>query len=372
MIQQADTPLEACREMMRMDVQDDGPLTDGQQQEVLAALKKIQKAENISHETMANILGCARPTWSQIANGVYPGNTEKYLREGRRFLAERASSTKAPATPYVRTMIGELIITVCQQAQQVPCIGKVIAPAGAGKTTAAREFCRRQSDRRIYLQAGECFNSKSALMQLLCRRLLNTKIVGNKAVGVHYEKVRQILSDYYAEGQRDPVCIVIDEATTLRPCALNMLRNLHDDDSCRAGIVLLDTGRLDAELYSRHGIAGGYEQLRSRLGAQYVLPADKKIARADVAAVAESVTAALGFGGGLDRAAIDYLSQLAQRDGKLRNVVYRLHAAHRVARAAKRRPAYTVKELDFVADLVGAEPQFPHQAEQAEQLRQTA
>ncbi len=368
------TPIELCRKARTMAVTDD-TLTDAQQADLLAAILSLQEMERISDGTMAKILRCSLAVWSQVKRGIYTGNTAKFLIRGREWMAQRVERQAAPATPYVKTNIGERIMAACRRAWELPCIAKIVGPAGCGKTAALMEFVRRRGDRALYLQCGVAFNTKVGLIMELADRLKITQSNRMGSSGV-YRAIRDRLAKYYAAGENDPFVLVVDEATTLKPNALEVLRNLHDDPACRVAVILADTARLEGELASRHGIAGGYEQLTRRFGAQYVLRADAAIDRKDVAAVADSTLDALGFSGKLDRHALDYLCEIAQEPGKLGNVVYRLHAVHGVLSQSGQEPAYGVVELDFVADLVGARRRYPDQAPafltEREQQRKTA
>ena len=349
------TALEICREAAIMDRPTDGKLTKRQREQILNAVAQLQRREDhLTNTAIARIVRCSRATWTQIKGGCYSGNVDLYLIRAQKWMAERESRTAAPSTPYVKTSIGQLILTVCRRAWEVPCIGKIITPSGAGKTAALHEFCRVAGDRAIYLAAGEIFKTKYGLIQELAEAL-GMQVMANTKSAVLYRRIREELARFYAGGEQNPLCVIVDEATTLSPPALNVLRNLHDDPACRVGIVLADTARLAAELHSRAGIAGGYEQLRSRMGAQYILGDKDEIRRADVRAVADSVLDALGHTRQLDRHSYEYLHELAQMDGKLRNVVHRLHAAHHVMAAAGREPSYSTAEIDYVADLVGHE-----------------
>jgi len=169
--------------------------------------------------------------------------------------------------------------------------------------------------------------------------------------------VRQRLADYYGRGKFDPYCVLVDEATALYPQSKHLLRNLHDDPDVRLALVLADTARLDRDLRGRTG-AAQYEQLRSRAGAQYVQAATDEISAADSTAVADSILAALGHGKKLRREAYSYLHRLAQGDGKLRNVQQRLHAVAELARQSRCRADYSVAQLDYAADIVGAKWQM--------------
>lgn len=123
-----------------------------------------------------------------------------------------------------------------------------------------------------------------------------------------YRDVTDKLAERYQGGRNQSYMIIIDEATTLRASAINMLRNLHDDPACRPAIILADTvSRLDGFLYSRAGIAGGNEQLRSRAKAQFIRDADARFgwtvdARGrevrdltDIKLVADATLGQLGF-----------------------------------------------------------------------------
>ncbi|HUW31123.1 MAG TPA: ATP-binding protein, partial [Planctomycetota bacterium] len=216
----------------------------------------------------------------------------------------------------------------------------------------------RVGDRAVYLSAGEAASTKSGMLRELADAL--GVHVGHRATALAiYRDIRQKLADRYAGGKARPVLLIVDEATTLQPAALNMLRNLHDDGRCRLAIVLADTWRLHAELRNARRLPGGYEQLRSRSGAQYIMPADAEISESDVKAVADSVLKSLGHNRELSRASYRYLTDLAERDGGLRNVAHRLHAVHDLAEASGAVATYRVAELDIVAPLVGHACQIP-------------
>jgi hypothetical protein len=89
------------------------------------------------------------------------------------------------------------------------------------------------------------------------------------------------------------------------------------------------------------------------------MQADAEIAEADVKAVADSILKSLGHNRELSRASYKYLTDLAARDGGLRNVVHRLHAAHDMAEASGEPATYRVAELDYAAPVVGHAPQIP-------------
>ena len=326
--------------------------------ELLRQVAEIQAADKLSDNDIGKILGVSRALYSQVKAGKYRGDSQRIFRLIASWLASRAMKAEAPVGDYADTRVGRYISGVCNRAWQMPTIGLIITRSGAGKTAALTAFTRRAGDRVVYLAAGEAASTKTGMLRELADAL--GVHVGGKATGLRiYRDVRQKLADRYAGGKARPVLLIVDEATTLAPSALNMLRNLHDDGRSRLAIVLADTWRLHAELRNTRRLPGGYEQLRSRSGAQFIMQIDDEIAEADVRAVADSVLKSLGCNRPLSKASYRYLTDLAAMDGALRNVVHRLHATHDLAEASGATPTYRVAELDIVAPLVGHACQIP-------------
>lgn len=331
---------------------------DAQSAEVLRQAGEIQASDKLSDGDLAKILGISRATYSQVKSGKYTGDVQGVLRRIALWLHGRTMKAEAPIGDYVVTRVGRYISAVCQRAWQMPTIGLVITRSGAGKTAALTAFCRRAGDRAVYLSAGEAASTKTGMLHELAEAL--GVHVGHRATSTTiYRDIRQKLADRYSGGRARPVLLIVDEATTLQPSALNLLRNLHDDGRCRLALVLADTWRLHAELRNTRRLPGGYEQLRSRSGAQYIMQADEEIAEADVRAVADSVLKSLGHNRELTQQSYRYLAGLAAREGGLRNVVHRLHAVHDLAEASGQAATYRVAELDIVAPLVGHARQNP-------------
>lgn len=225
-----------------------------------------------------------------------------------------------------------------------------------GKTAALLEYARRHGVGGVYIQVGQMMSSPGGLLSELAIKLNVSVSTNYPQPPVLYRLVRERLAGMYSGGAAASPLILIDEATTLQARTLNVLRNLHDDPACRPGIVLADTYRLETELQSRRrdALAGGYEQLASRSGAVFRLPADEQVVRPDVTAVARSVLAGLGFTGRLSTESAKYLCHLAAADGGLRNVEHRIQTVHDITNRNGMTPTYSALELDFVAPLVGA------------------
>ncbi len=339
----------------------EGHLTDAERKRILRGVAEAQAAFDLSDTKLAAIVGVSRGLYSRLKKGLYSGNADKYLRIIRMWLDGRAEKVDTPEAEYVATSIGEEILMVCDIAVEQPCIGIVKTPSGVGKTSALREMARRLGPARCaYLAAGEA---------LAFRRELLFEVAG--AIGVTtsgtvsklYSKIRSRMAGYYSGGKGESYLLIIDEATTLRPSAINMLRNLHDEPACRTAIVLADTiNRMDSFLYAsrREGIAGGNEQLRSRSKAQFVFPVEREILPADVKLIADVTLRSLGFKGRLPVRSYQYLAQIAAGPGTFRNVTARLANVHYIATKQNVVADYSVAQLDFAGQLSGEQCRMEH------------
>lgn len=341
-----------------------GTLKKTERERIRRTVEERRVAEDVSISKLAAILGVPRTTLSKVLGGDYPGTEGKrdtVLRLARTWAQRGEDRFETPDAAYVPTTIGEQILTVCDIALEQPCMGIVKTPSGVGKTTALREMAKRLGEGHcVYLQAGAAMNLKRELLFELVEKLAITP-KPKSTMSTLYRQVRKRMAGHYAGGKGGSFLILIDEATTLHPNALNMLRNLHDDPACRTAVVLADTiARMDGFLYSRRGIPGGNEQLRSRSKAQFIWPVSKAIPKNDVRRVAATTLVGLGYSRKLDARALDYLVRLAQKPGALRNVASRIQTVAYVAGKRNVQADFSVSQLDFVASLSGDEPQMRH------------
>jgi len=353
---QTGPPIDLIRQRRRIAKMSEGPLSTAESEQVIAEVNRRITAGEITVRDLAAIIACGRTTLSRILHHTYPtGAASKFIRRLRGWLDGKTDKINVPAVDYVPTSIGERIQTICDLAVGIPTIGVICTRSGCGKTSALSHYVQQRGPHRsTYIKAGQAHCTKRSVLARVGAAL------GIPTNGVIldrlYESVVGRLAGKYSGGRGEPYLIVIDEATTLRPNALGILRDLHDEPSCLTAIVLADTWRLDAELHSRHGFAGGYEQLTSRAKAKFLMTADEEIPAADVKAVATSLLAGLGFGKKqrLPAGALGYLTKLAAQPGGLRNVVTRLQTVHYLCEAKSYEPTYSVEQLDFTGQMQGA------------------
>lgn len=332
----------------------DRKLNDKDVARIIRELREVQAAADLSDVRIAGITGVSASVISQIKRGVYKGDSDRVLVDVDRWLSTRTEVLDAPDADYVPTTIGERIQTVCDMAVFRRTMGIVSTPSGWGKTVALREAARVRKSRCCLVYAGEAMNTKRELTSAIGDAMGMSGLVADPPTILR--KVRKKLHGYYGGGRAESYLIIVDEATTLRPAAINMLRGLHDDPACRAAVVLADTvSRLDSFLHGRNQrvIAGGNEQLRSRATAQYHVTASDTMLREDVRLVAAATLKAAGHRRKLDRHALDYLARLASEPGALRNVVARIENVGYLASRRNLAADYSVAQLDYVATLSG-------------------
>jgi len=343
----------------------DGKLTAKQQAKIIAQAKELlATVDGLSKEKFARAVGMKRATFSKVLGRSYGSSPDKFLRRIASFLLSYADKAAfAPSSSlFAPTSIARQIMAVCDLATDAPSIGIVKTPSGWGKTSALQEIALKRGPAQcMYIQAGEACVSPRDLVAAIAKRFSITTHKRSRAE--LYDAVRDKLAATYMLGKGVSFLVIIDEATTLRPSAINMLRNLHDDPAARPAIVLADTlARMDGFLYARRAesIAGGNEQLRSRSKAQFKRTANDEIHAADVQLVAEARLKSLGHRGKLTGRSLKYLVDLARSGDALRDVTSRIENLHYYAARQGLVADFSVTQLDWIAPLSGAKHKIDH------------
>jgi len=338
-----------------------GLLSVGECERIRHGIREVQAVDKISDAKMSRALGVSQATFSQVMNGKYVGDTQKYLKEMREWLQNRRDTIRLPDKPFVSTSVARRIIATCEMAADLPCIGMIQTPSGWGKSAALVKVQRSMGrSGAVYISAGEtCRLKKDLLLELA--RCLGVTVENAKLTQEIYNGIRRHLAGRADANRGRSYLIIIDEATTLKPDTINMLRNLHDDETCHPAIILADTvARMDSAFRGRHAILGGNEQILSRAKAKYLITGADEMPREDVEAVAKSRLASLGVKVQLTKNAVAYLHGLAARPGALRNVTSRLETVYYYAARRNVQPDYTVAQMDYIGGIAGEEFQMEH------------
>jgi DNA transposition AAA+ family ATPase len=323
---------------------------------ILRAVANIQLVERLSDEAVGDILGCSAATWNLVKRSRYVGNSEKYLKRAYAWVAERESNRVVATAGYVATSVGERILKTCEYIASVRGMGIVELPTGWGKTEVGRECARRRGEKTALIQVGECGTSKAALLREMGRHLGVGKADLRGSFEVLWAAVGRVLEGAYQGGLGQPWMFLFDEARTLTPRALNMIRNFHDDPRCGLVVVILDTLDFNSRFSGERSIPGGYDQLLSRFDSAYRVGNHTPFPAADAVLVAQAIVASLGFRGDLPAQSRRYLADLAARDGALRNVCKRLRAAAHLADLDDREPRFDPADLEEAKVLLDEVP----------------
>jgi DNA transposition AAA+ family ATPase len=336
-------------------------MTAQERESARATVTEWQAAEGWSNREIGSVIGCSAALWSQIknSNAIYAGEAaDRYLRVALEAMREAQAREVTPESEFVETSIARRVLLVCELARQCESIGLVVAPSGVGKSAALMQHVKARQPRACYINGGQAVRAPKSLMHELGRQVRAGK--GDRSVSRHFRAIRNVLAGYRAGGKADPFTIVIDEAQSLAPRTLDLLRNLHDDPDARPSLILAGTWSLDAELNRRDRLAGGYEQIRSRSQTQYMMPEGTAIDAADVEAIAAATCRSLGHKAKLSKAAVRMLTDLAQQPGHFRNVVIRLRTVQQYAEVRGQTPRFTADEIDYVAPMNGGTCQLDH------------
>lgn len=200
-------------------------------------------------------------TFSQWLAGKYEGDNAKISEIVSGVLERERERLKAPKKVIKFTMISaaEKVLEVARICHLDQEIGVIYSEAGRGKTFAAMEYARKNSD-TILIQCNPSITTKALLCELHRR-------VGYDGKG----SLNLLFEDVVGRLKGSGRLIIIDEAEALpAPRALEMIRRIHDFTSI--GVVLIGLPRLISnlrgrkgelfQLYSRISLAAKLEGLR--------------------------------------------------------------------------------------------------------------
>lgn len=204
---------------------------------------KLGRAAHIAISTLHSVL-----------SGNYKASPTKFLDRALAAIAshdERAGERSA--TPFVRTSLAKIIFTVCRRARLGRDIGVIAAAPGLGKTFALKEYAA-QNPMTLLIEATEHMSRSVLLRKLvaLCNAQVITKGASGGTQDQQFDAIVETLkgSEYL---------LLVDEADTMAPAALNTLRRI--SDLAGIGVVLTGEPRLHRLIYDP---AGRFSRIGSR------------------------------------------------------------------------------------------------------------
>jgi len=224
-------------------------------------LEDLMEEKGLSLTAISRALGYSTGAMSSWAAGTYTGNVAK-IDDAVKGLLERErekKQTPKKAYAFVMTSIAKKVFEVARICHLDNELGICYGDAGLGKTDAAKEYAKRNSD-TILVEADLGFTAKVLFSYL-------HKNAGLSGLGSINDMKEEIIAKLKGSGR----LIIIDEAEHLPYRALELLRRVYD--KAGVGIMLVGMPRLRenlkgrkgeyTQLYSRVGVAGRLELLRA-------------------------------------------------------------------------------------------------------------
>lgn len=309
---------------------------------IRAEVRAVIDAEGIAQTIVAKEAGIPYGTFTSWLGGTYAGRNDRLAGEAKKWLRERQVKAQtvamAPEPPrFVATPTAERIMVLLTQAKVLADFVVGVGQPGIGKTTAACQFTR--SNTNVFkIVAHPTLSRPRALLQQLAR-IVSVQASTGKLDLIHAALVSRL--------RGTGALIIVDEANFLEPEALQQLRSLHDQ--AEIGVALLGNATIHHNIEGR-GRRAEFAQLTSRVGMRIDI---RKPDRGDV----ETLLDAWGVMGDAERR---HLRVIAAKPGALRTMTKTLRLAHMLAAAERRRPS-TADIADAYAQL-GAAPLSPAEA----------
>jgi hypothetical protein len=191
----------------------------------------------------------ASSTLSQILNGVYVTSPSKQLESV--ISAMRHEDEKNEDTVVaVETGVFKLAQTCCKRARRGRNFAVLSAYVGTGKTFAVKHYAATHPN--THLIEADPTMTQQILVKLLARRVLGTE--GKGGMADRFNAVVDAL-------RNTDSLLIVDEAETLTPHQLHLLRRLRD--KANIGILLVGTEHLSGIIKPERG---QFDQIRSRVG----------------------------------------------------------------------------------------------------------
>lgn len=239
-------------------------------------IKNQLRALGESNNELSRTAGVPAGTISQVLSGKYPSSPDKVLAklsDGISRLLERQN--EAGKIQFCETSVYKTVRAVCEEAlmmRQTDSIGLFCGNVGLGKTTCAKEYCRRNPN-AIYLRASVGMSKTEMLGRLM--ELLKINPLSKSTISSRMAQIMRVL-----RGQER--LILLDEATRCSRTVLECLRDIADETE----VALVFAGREQlADLFAAN--EGIYAEISSRILMR--IPPIKRLTRSDIDMITKSV-----------------------------------------------------------------------------------
>lgn len=207
------------------------------------------KTQRVSQAALARMARIGVSTFSQVLSGTYVTSPSKILEQVMSAM-RHAEEQESDLLPAVETSVFKLVQTACTMARRNRNFSVMSAYVGTGKTFALRYYTRNNPN-TFMIEANPTLTP-----QTIIKKLAQT-IIGHDVGGKIYDQFEAIVNEL----KNTDSLIILDEAETLTPKQLEILRRIRD--TANVGVVLAGTEYLNALIKPHHG---QFDQIRSRSG----------------------------------------------------------------------------------------------------------
>lgn len=220
-------------------------------------------------------------TLNRVLNGNYPSPVSKILWRCMHTIERERSRNQLGKSriPYVETTVTRLVRSVCHRTQTYAPYGEmgvVYGVPGTGKTLGIDRY-REENPGTYKIDAIYNMSAGMVLTDLVEQTGAVVHTSGRYSGGTHEQKLRAIIRQLDGAD----TLIIVDEADSITPAALEILRRIQD--LARVGVVFAGEPRLYNLLRDKEGRFG---RIQSRIG--FWPPVIKSITREDSDALARA------------------------------------------------------------------------------------
>lgn len=213
---------------------------------------------------LARIARVNQSTLYRCLNGIYNSPPTEMLNKALAAIRTQNSRSNIRDIPFIETSVTKQVFATCSRARHYRGIGCVTGWVGVGKTTALKEYQKR-NENTVMIEADPGMLVTTLIDDLVKACGCSVNHSANQAT-----KYRAVIDSLTGTD----TLIIIDEAETLTPKALEYIRRIRD--KAKVGVVFSGTEKLRDLIAREHG---QFDQIRSRVNSW--MPTAKAIKRDD-------------------------------------------------------------------------------------------
>ena len=226
-------------------------------QKIVEALKAYTERKGGQNKAANSIKGVSSATLSQMAAGNWEHISDEMWRKVARALGVSAElGGQAKVWNTAETATYQQVHALLQAAQEEARVMSLTAPAGSGKTYAAKEY--EASHRNVYRLMCDEFWSKNDFVEELLR------VMGEKADGLTKRERLRLACDVLSK--KEQPLLIFDEFDKLGDNVWGFFITLYNRLEEQCGIVLLSTDYIEKRMRMEPLCGTGPGRLRGREG----------------------------------------------------------------------------------------------------------